>query len=164
MGILIVIQMANSQRCPYQAILQVRENEQNEKEYFVKYFGRKYADSEWISRAELTNWSESKTLISRYTKKARHDSFETYDPAYDIVDKIILSDPERGYLTLWSKLGFEDPTWETDVDGAAIELYQQRCDAGFPNRGDDYIVPRRRFKNNVNRANRKHRGGDYREI
>jgi hypothetical protein len=107
----------------------------------VKFFGKKYADSQWIPKPEVFKFPEARTLLNKYLRKRRRDfpGGYLYDPLYDQLDTVLMHIDDK-YLVLWSGLGFDSLSWETDLLDIERERFESRLAAGWPLRDPEAAV------------------------
>ena len=126
-------------KCPYEKILQYYSSE---RKYYVKLIGKKYADSIYLTEDELCKFSEGKSMLNKFlrSKNENSDKNHPYNPNYDKVEAILLYENQK-YLVLWCDLGFNNLTWEDDVDKKAINLFNKRLQFQFPEKKEDVTLP-----------------------
>lgn len=120
--------------CPYERILQYASNISK---FFVKLRGKKYSDSIYLTEKEICKYPEGKHLLHRFLKRKKElTDCVPYDPIYDKIDTI-LAQKDNKYLILWCGLGFDQLTWEVDVDHKKVHLFRKRLKQQFPSKNED---------------------------
>ena len=136
-----------TEKSPYESIFSYRTSSDGESlEYFVKKRDRPYRECEWISESEYLQYPNAAQTLKRYHKKNPFPpSPPYYDPAFDEPERIIASEdidvndenddddrnivkdenPKR-YLVKWCSLGYDNCTWETDIDETLVEQFNKR--------------------------------------
>lgn len=118
-----------TERSPVESILSYRESDVGF-DYFCKLRQRPYRGSRWIPEAEFRRYPGAAQTMKRYHNKYVFPPMEPfYDPAFDEVDRVIgqregESGPE--YLVKWMVLGYDECTWETDIDEEYIQAFERR--------------------------------------
>ena len=116
----------SAEKSPFEMILTHRQDPSGAFSYFVKVRDRPYRDCRWIEASEYLKYPNAAQSLKRYHKKHPYPKPEPYyDPAFDDIDRIIAYEDGR-YLVKWMSLQYDSCTWETDVDEAAVELFEKR--------------------------------------
>ncbi|EAY14498.1 F/Y-rich N-terminus family protein [Trichomonas vaginalis G3] len=123
-------EQTNTDKSPYEKILGYRKNDEGDYDYFVKLFNRPYRDCRWVKGEDFYQYPQKQKSALKFIKKnPLQTSPPFYDPSYDEIDRIIAidtsSEPPK-YLVKWSLLGYENCTWESDVDQESIKEFNKR--------------------------------------
>lgn len=123
--------------CPFEHVLSQETNENGETMYYVKYYGKKYADSKWLPKADVEAYQYGRTLINRYLRQRNPNQKGLYDSQYDKIEQIILQEGDK-YLVAWCGLGYDDLTWETQVTSTALKNFNRRKAMKYPLRNQKF--------------------------
>ncbi|KAH0793422.1 F/Y-rich N-terminus family protein [Histomonas meleagridis] len=127
--------------CPYEKILQERKGADGQTEYFMKIDEKGSSESKWISKDELEKYPESKALLSQYAhSKPDGPSGQYHDSKYKKIDRILKKEDDK-YFVIWYGLPVEDGTWETNVGGEPLKLFNKRISFQMPFKQGDIDVP-----------------------
>lgn len=142
------VDTSTSEKSPYESIFSYRKSQDGDSfEYFVKKRDRPYRECEWITESEYLQYPNAAQTLKRYHKKNPYPPPQPYyDPAFDEPERIIAvedinngtdydndendesvqSTPKKRYLVKWCSLGYDNCTWETDVDEMLVEQFNKR--------------------------------------
>lgn len=128
----------DSTQCPYERVISCRPSNDGAAEYLVKLKGQPYKRAEWLQSDDLQMYPQINAMLTRFSRSGSGPTNKQpyYDPAYDIVDRIITKKRNK-FLVKWMKLNHDQLTWETSVDDAALEEFEIRQSAVFAKKHDN---------------------------
>ena len=131
----------NEEKCPYEVILGIRQNNNSPPEYFVKLKNEPYYKSIWVTSSKLLQFKQSTVLYNRVSRNGTTLPSEPpfYDPSYDVIDKIVTKESD-GYFVKWMNLEYEDCSWETKVEKSVINRYKRKQKENFPVTNSDVTL------------------------
>lgn len=113
--------------------------------FYIKYKNRSYVHCKWKTEEEINDIHNGKFRLIKFKKDVERGytllpsptipnlqtlQDEIFCPEFLEVSRIIAQDPDKGYFVKWENLGYENCTWETEIeDNYMISEYEERENA-----------------------------------
>ncbi|EAY22905.1 F/Y-rich N-terminus family protein [Trichomonas vaginalis G3] len=138
----------NNNSAAVQKIFAHRVVNDEQTEYFVKFFNKSYKACQWVPKEQVFSTKHGEKLAKRYHKEHPKEAppLPYFNPIFETPEKIVGSHEKDGvtyYLTKWTKLDYDQNTWETAESLGSPELISQfEANNKIPPMQDRFIPPK----------------------